>query len=99
MRAVVHDRYGSPDVLRVEEIERPIPKDDDVLIRIYAATVSRTDCGLRSADLFVSRLVTGLLRPSGGSSAAIWPEEVSSISRVRRSAGEAVICLASSRPF
>ena len=63
MRAVVHDRYGPPEVLRLEDVERPIPKDDEVLVKIHAATVSRTDCGLRSADLFVSRLVTGLLRP------------------------------------
>jgi NADPH:quinone reductase-like Zn-dependent oxidoreductase len=63
MRAVVHDRYGPPEVLRLEEVERPVPKDDEVLIRIHATTVNRTDAGLRSADIFVSRFVTGLLRP------------------------------------
>jgi NADPH:quinone reductase-like Zn-dependent oxidoreductase len=63
MRAVVHDRYGPPDVLRLEDVERPVPKDDEVLVKIHATTVSRTDCGLRSADLFISRFVTGLLRP------------------------------------
>ncbi|MGA7087801.1 MAG: NAD(P)-dependent alcohol dehydrogenase [Candidatus Dormiibacterota bacterium] len=63
MRAVVFDRYGPPDVLRLENVERPVPKDDEVLIKIYAATVSRTDTGLRGADLFLSRLATGLLRP------------------------------------
>jgi NADPH:quinone reductase-like Zn-dependent oxidoreductase len=63
MRAVVYDRYGPPDVLRVESVERPVAKDDEVLVRIHAATVSRTDTGLRGADLFVSRLVTGLLWP------------------------------------
>jgi NADPH:quinone reductase-like Zn-dependent oxidoreductase len=59
----VHDRYGPPQVLRVEDVERPVPKDDEVLIEIHATTVSRTDTGLRSADLFASRFVTGLLRP------------------------------------
>lgn len=63
MRAVVHDRYGPPGVLRIEDVERPVPKDDEVLVRIHATTVNRTDTGLRSADLFVSRFVTGLLRP------------------------------------
>ncbi|HWW09513.1 MAG TPA: NAD(P)-dependent alcohol dehydrogenase, partial [Candidatus Acidoferrales bacterium] len=63
MRAVVHDRYGPPEVLRLEEVERPTPKDDELLVKVHAATVSRTDTGLRSADLFASRLVTGLLRP------------------------------------
>ena len=63
MRAVVHDRYGPPDILRLEEVERPVPKDDEVLVRIHATTVNRTDCGLRSAELFLSRFVTGLRRP------------------------------------
>jgi NADPH:quinone reductase-like Zn-dependent oxidoreductase len=63
MRAVVHDRYGPPEVLRLEEVERPVPKDDEVLVKIHATTVSRTDCGLRSADMFISRFVTGLRRP------------------------------------
>jgi len=63
MRAVVHDRYGPPDVLRLEDVERPVPKEDEVLVRIHATTVNRTDCGLRSAELFISRFVTGLRRP------------------------------------
>ncbi len=63
MRAVVHDRYGAPDVLRLAEVERPVPKEDQVLVRIHATTLSRTDCGWRSADPFVSRLFTGLRRP------------------------------------
>ena len=63
MRAVVHDRYGPADVLRLEEVERPVPKDDEVLVRIHATTVNRTDTGLRSAEYFVTRFFTGLLRP------------------------------------
>ena len=63
MRAVVHDRYGPPDVLRLEDVERAVPKADEVRIRIRAATVSRTDTGLRSADMFISRFVTGVRRP------------------------------------
>ena len=63
MRAVVHDRYGPPDVLRLEEVERPVPADDEVLVRIHATTVTRTDAGLRSAEMFLSRFVTGLRRP------------------------------------
>ncbi len=63
MKAVVHDRYGPPEVLRIEDVERPVPKDDEVLIRIHATTVNRTDCGLRAASPFVSRLITGLRRP------------------------------------
>jgi NADPH:quinone reductase-like Zn-dependent oxidoreductase len=63
VRAVVHDRYGPPEILRLEEIARPIPGDDEVRVRIHATTVSRTDCGLRAAEPFVTRAVTGLRRP------------------------------------
>jgi NADPH:quinone reductase-like Zn-dependent oxidoreductase len=63
MRAVVYDRYGPPDVLRLEEVERPVPRADEVLVRIHATTVTRTDAGLRSAEFFVSRFFTGLRRP------------------------------------
>ena len=63
MRAVVYDRYGPPDVLRLEEVERPVPQDDEVLIRVHATTVTRTDCGLRSAEYFISRYYTGIRRP------------------------------------
>ena len=57
MRAIVHDRYGPPEVLRLEEVERPVPKDDEVLVRIHATTVNRTDCHIRRADPFVSALL------------------------------------------
>jgi NADPH:quinone reductase-like Zn-dependent oxidoreductase len=63
MRAVVYDRYGPPEVQRLAKVARPAPKDDEVLIRIHATTVTRTDCGLRSAEYFISRFVTGLRRP------------------------------------
>jgi NADPH:quinone reductase-like Zn-dependent oxidoreductase len=63
MRAVVHDRYGPPEVLYIEDVERPIPKEDEVLIRVRATTVSRTDCALRAAEPFFSRFITGVRRP------------------------------------
>jgi NADPH:quinone reductase-like Zn-dependent oxidoreductase len=63
MRAVVHDRYGPPDVLRLEEVERPVPKEDEVLVKIHATTVNRTDCHIRQAKPFMWRFFAGLLRP------------------------------------
>jgi NADPH:quinone reductase-like Zn-dependent oxidoreductase len=63
MRAVVHDRYGSPAVLRLEDVERPVPKDDEVLVRVHATTVNRTDCHIRAAKPFMWRFFAGLLRP------------------------------------
>ncbi len=63
MRAIVNDRYGPPEVQRLEEVDRPVPGPGDVLVKIRATTVNRTDCGLRSARPFFARLITGLLRP------------------------------------
>ena len=63
MRAVVHDRYGGPEVLRLAAVEKPMPKEDELLIRIRATTVNRSDCGWRAPHPFFSRVFTGLLRP------------------------------------
>ncbi|HEX4657291.1 MAG TPA: NAD(P)-dependent alcohol dehydrogenase [Streptosporangiaceae bacterium] len=63
MRAVVCDRYGPPDVLRLEDVARPVPREHEVLIKIHATTVNRSDCGMRDADPFFARVFTGLLRP------------------------------------
>ena len=63
MKASAHARYGSPDVLRLVEVDRPVPKDDEVLIRVHATTVNRTDCGFLRAEPFFVRVVSGLLRP------------------------------------
>lgn len=63
MRAVVFDWYGPPEVLRIEEVEKPVPKDDEVLVRVQAGSATRSDCGLRGAEYFVGRLFTGIFRP------------------------------------
>ena len=63
MKAVVCDRYGPPEVLRLEDVERPAPDDEQVLVRVRATTVNRSDCGARSAKPFFSRAFTGIRRP------------------------------------
>jgi NADPH:quinone reductase-like Zn-dependent oxidoreductase len=70
MRAVVYDRYGPPEVLRLEEVERPVPKEDEVLVKVHATTVNRLDVHTREANRrsglavsLLSRLVSGLRRP------------------------------------
>ena len=63
MRAVVHDRYGPPEVLRIADVEQPVPKDDEVLVRVHASSVTRSDCGLRGSEYFFARAFTGLRRP------------------------------------
>lgn len=64
MRAVVHDRYGPPEVLRIDDVEQPVPKEDEVLVRVHASTVTRGDAmGVRSADYRFTRVFTGIRRP------------------------------------
>jgi NADPH:quinone reductase-like Zn-dependent oxidoreductase len=63
MKAVMYTEYGPPEVLQIKEVDKPVPKKDEVLIQVYASTVNRTDTGFRSAKYFVSRVVTGLLKP------------------------------------
>ena len=63
MKAVVHDRYGPPEVLRLEDVERPVPKDDEILVRVRASTVTQTDCHMRRARPFIWRFMLGLRRP------------------------------------
>ncbi len=63
MRAVVFDRYGAPDVLRLEDVEQPVPKEHEVLVKMHATTVTRSDCAVRAGKPFISRFFTGLRRP------------------------------------
>jgi NADPH:quinone reductase-like Zn-dependent oxidoreductase len=70
MKAVVYNTYGAPDVLRLEDIQRPVPKDDEVLVRIHAVAVTRGDCATREANrrsglavALLSRSISGIRRP------------------------------------
>jgi NADPH:quinone reductase-like Zn-dependent oxidoreductase len=63
MKAAVHTSYGPPDVVRIAEVEKPAAKDTQVLVKVHATTVNRTDCGMRAARPFFIRLFAGLTRP------------------------------------
>jgi NADPH:quinone reductase-like Zn-dependent oxidoreductase len=63
MRAVVNTEYGGPEVLRVVDVERPVPAGNEVLVEVYASTVNRTDCGFRAPLPWFIRLFAGLRRP------------------------------------
>jgi len=63
MKAIVYTKYGPPDVLQLKEVEKPTPKDKEVLIRVHAASVNDWDWGLLQGKPFMNRLLFGLLKP------------------------------------
>ena len=64
MKAIFRDSYGPPDVLRIEEITKPIPKDDEVLLKVYSASVNRADShGLRGTPFIARIILGGLIKP------------------------------------
>jgi len=63
MKAVVYERYGPPEVLRIVDVAPPDSAPDELLVRVHASTVNRTDCGWRSAKPFFARAFTGVRRP------------------------------------
>ena len=63
MKAITYKKYGPPDVLKIVEIDKPIPKENEVLVKIFATTVTATECTFRKGEPFFSRLFTGLTKP------------------------------------
>jgi len=63
MKAIVYTKYGPPENLQLTEVEKPVPADDEVLIKVHATTVNRTDCATIRAIPFFARMITGLFKP------------------------------------
>ncbi|HET8964228.1 MAG TPA: NAD(P)-dependent alcohol dehydrogenase [Chitinophagales bacterium] len=63
MKAAIYNYYGPPDVVSIQEIDKPFPDNDEILIKVIASTVNRTDTGYRSAQYFITRFFTGLFKP------------------------------------
>ena len=79
MKAIVQHKYGSPDVLNLEEVQKPTPNDNQLWIKVQAASINALDWHLMRADPFPVRLMTGLLKPKEkilGADIAGWVEAV-----------------------
>lgn len=63
MKAAIYTQYGPPAVVKIADVPKPSPKNNEVLVKVHASTVNRTDTGFRSAEYVISRFWSGLLRP------------------------------------
>ena len=63
MKAIVYTKYGPPEVLQLKEVEKPAPKDNEVLIKVLATSINAADWHLLTADIILVRLNMGLLKP------------------------------------
>jgi len=87
MKAIVYKKYGTPEVLRIEEIEKPVPGDDEVLIRIHAVEATKADCELRSFSFAVKwfwlplRVAMGMTKPKKQVLGGYFAGEVESVGK------------------
>jgi len=63
MKAAIRNRYGGPEVIEIRDVPQPIPKQNEILVRVHATTVNRTDCGFLMGSPWVARLFSGLFKP------------------------------------
>ncbi|KGE16884.1 NAD(P)-dependent alcohol dehydrogenase [Paenibacillus wynnii] len=81
MKAIVCERYGTPDVLQFKEVEKPTPKDNEILIRVYASVVTPSDCSFRKADPFIIRLFYGLTKPKNPRTGVEFAGEIEAVGK------------------
>jgi len=81
MKVIIYEEYGPPEVLKIEEMEKPAPKDNEVLIKVHATTVTATDCTFRIGEPFFSRLFTGIKKPKNKTLGSEFAGEIEAVGK------------------
>ncbi len=79
MKAIIHEEYGPPENLLIKEIAIPKPKSNEILVKVFASTVNRTDCAILRAKPFIMRFVTGFLKPKNNVGGTEFAGEIAGI--------------------
>ena len=99
MKAIVCTKYGPPDVLQLKEVEKPAPKDNEVLIAVHAASVNQYDWHLLTADVVLVRLMGGgLLKPKTRDPGLTWRGGWKRLAETCSSLGQVMRCLGTCPP-
>mgnify|MGYP003509555653 FL=1 len=85
MKAAIYTQYGSPEVLQIKEVEKPIPRNNEVLVKIKATAVNSSNWRLQKADPFAVRLFFGFLRPKINILGCVFLGEIESVDTILKS--------------